>query len=241
MKTKLERRFTAQPLQADDDTKIRGYAAVFNSPSEDMGFIEYIDPHAFDNALNDDVRGLVNHDPNQLLGRTTSGTMRLTVDAKGLKYEIDPPDTQTARDLITLMKRGDINQSSFGFYCLDDKWELRDGKQTRTIMEAKLTDCSPVTYPAYAATTSEARCFPDGLPESVLEHRADGEAPGTDDAQADEAGNADDAAEGNCDCECAGCQNGDCADCSCDPCECDNCDCGELRSMQCKIKLAEAV
>src|ERR1039458_8688371 len=136
---KIERRYITQPVEVDDTDKpsIRGYAAVFNSPSADMGFIETIDPHAFDKTLNDDVRALWNHNADAVLGRTKSGTLRLSIDSKGLKYEIDPPDTQAARDLITSMKRGDIDSSSFGFVTNDDKWDYSTSPAKRTLLDVR--------------------------------------------------------------------------------------------------------
>ena len=118
MSRQVERRFFAHTefrvSGENEPRKINGYGAVFDSPSENLGWStelrEEIDPHAFDGVLasNPDVRGLFNHDSNFVLGRTTAGTMRLSVDARGLAYEIDPPDTQFARDLMVSMRRGDI-------------------------------------------------------------------------------------------------------------------------------------
>lgn len=77
------------------------------------GFREIIKPGAFDSVLTDDVRALFNHDPNFILGRSASGTLQLSLDDRGLKYDIDAPDTQTIRDLVLApMLRGDISQSS---------------------------------------------------------------------------------------------------------------------------------
>lgn len=174
MSTKRERRFLTRDINIDDTSgspKIRGYAAVFNSMSEDLGgFREVIAPGAFDSSLSSipDVRALFNHDPNLILGRTIPGTLRLSVDDTGLAYEIDPPDTQAARDLMTSMKRGDVNQSSFGFYCDEDDWTKdAEGCMLRTIRSASLFDVSPVTYPAYPEASSGVRnlrgvMFPDG-------------------------------------------------------------------------------
>lgn len=97
--------------------QITGYAAVFNTRSALLfgSFVEEIAPGAFDDVLGDDVRALFNHDPNFVLGRTRSNTLRLEVDSRGLAYTIDPPDTQTVRDLVlTPLKRGDVTGSSFG-------------------------------------------------------------------------------------------------------------------------------
>jgi HK97 family phage prohead protease len=139
--------------RADSDAPvIRGHAAVFNKLSENLGgFREQIAPGAFDDVLNDDVRALFNHDPNHVLGRTKAGTLSISVDDNGLAYEVDPPDTQTARDLIVSMQRGDVSQSSFAFTVEQDDWsEDEDGRIVRTIQKVKrLYDVSPVTYPAY--------------------------------------------------------------------------------------------
>ena len=153
--TKIERRvFTVGELRIKDDDMapmIAGHAAVFDSPSEDLGgFREVIAPGAFAETLkNADVRALFNHDPNAILGRSTAGTLRLGEDKAGLAIEIDPPDTQVARDLLTSMKRGDVTQMSFGFRTVEDKWEIKDGHDLRTLIEVELFDVSPVTFPAY--------------------------------------------------------------------------------------------
>jgi hypothetical protein len=146
--------------------KISGHAAVFDSLSENLGgFREKIDIGAFDDVLKDDARALFNHDRNFVLGRVGAGTLRLSVDDTGLKYEIDPPDTQAARDLMTSMERGDINQSSFGFIIDSDKWEEdEDGRTIRTITKVReLKDVSPVTYPAYTDTAVAVRSMNDWI------------------------------------------------------------------------------
>jgi len=138
---------------------IIGHAAVFNTLSEDLGgFREQIDPGAFNDTLDADVRALKNHDPNMILGRTKAGTLTLSVDELGLRYDIQLPKTTFAADLIESVRRGDISQSSFAFRALDDKWNKHDGQDVRTIVRAELIDVSPVTYPAYNTTdTSVAR------------------------------------------------------------------------------------
>lgn len=147
----------------DEPTHIIGYGSVFNTKSEVMwGFREIIMPGAFDDCLNDDVRGLFNHDPNFILGRSTAGTLSLSVDETGLRYDIIAPDTPTIRDLvIEPMKRGDITQSSFAFRIArngDDWYENDDGVIIREIHKiSRLYDVSPVTYPAYQEASSTAR------------------------------------------------------------------------------------
>ena len=164
----IERRtFTLDGIEVErrDDgspSKIAGHAAIFDVLSENLGgFREKIAPGAFDDVLDDDVRGLFNHDPNYPLGRTAAGTLKLAVDSKGLRYEIDPPDTQYARDLAVSMERGDISQSSFAFTVeKDDFDEDEDGRIIRTIIKVKrLYDVSPVTFPAYPDTTVAVRAF----------------------------------------------------------------------------------
>jgi HK97 family phage prohead protease len=162
---KIERRliptkFEIRSGESEEIRQITGYGAVYNDLSEDLGgFREKIEPGAFDGVVSDDVRALVNHDSNLILGRTGAGTLRLSVDDVGLRYEVDLPDTSYARDLAVSMQRGDITQSSFGFYIEDDDWAKRDdGTIVRTIKKVRqLLDVSPVTYPAYPTTSSEAR------------------------------------------------------------------------------------
>jgi len=141
---------------------ISGYAAVFNSMSEDLGgFREKIKPGAFKNALKkSDCRALFNHDSNFPLGRQSAGTLTLKEDDKGLYMEVDPPDTQYARDLMVSIERGDVVEQSFGFTIKTDEWqEDRDnGKTTRTLIEVdELFDVSPVVFPAYPDTTVAKR------------------------------------------------------------------------------------
>ena len=149
--------------QGDQPARIIGYGSVFNSRSEPLwGFREIIKPGAFDNVLGDDVRGLFNHDPNFILGRSASGTLTVAVDDKGLRYDIVAPDTQTIRDLVLApMLRGDINQSSFAFRVARDgeRWyEDEEGVVIREISQfSRLYDVSPVTYPAYQEADSGVR------------------------------------------------------------------------------------
>jgi len=158
-----ERRAITGELRADTATRrLVGYAALYNVETEIAGmFRERIAPGAFDTAVaTDDVRALWNHDANFVLGRTSSGTLRLTADARGLQYDVEPPDTQWARDLMVSVERGDVTQSSFGFLVPDggDEWTREAGQMPlRTIRKAQLFDVSPVTYPAYDQTTVSAR------------------------------------------------------------------------------------
>ena len=138
-----------------------GHAAVFNSLSEDLGgFRERIEPGAFDDVLDNDVRAYFNHDPNFLLGRVSAGTLRLGVDEKGLRYELDIPDTTAGRDLKENMRVGNITQSSFAFTLGrdGDSWERNEeGNDIRIIHKVnRLYDVSPVSLPAYPSADNLA-------------------------------------------------------------------------------------
>jgi hypothetical protein len=147
------RTFNVQDLelrQEGDDNVVVGYGSVFNTLSNELGgFREIIAEGAFDGRLEDDVRFLINHE-GLPLARTTNGTLRLSTDERGLKYEARVANTSVGRDLIELMRNGTINQSSFAFVVEDDSWEMRDGINVRTINKvSRLYDVSAVTYPAY--------------------------------------------------------------------------------------------
>lgn len=155
----IERRnFTVTELRAITDEQglrhIVGYAAVFDTLSEDLGwFREKIQKGAFSETIkNDDIRALKNHNDDYVLGRNRSKTLSLSEDDHGLKIDIIPPDTQWARDLMVSIERGDIDQMSFGFRTLTDDWNLQDGKDVRTLIKVRLFDVSPVTFPAYPDT-----------------------------------------------------------------------------------------
>lgn len=146
--------------EADKPAMIAGHAAKFDSMSEDLGgFRERIAPGAFAKTIQSgDVRALWNHDSNIVLGRNKSGTLRLSEDSAGLHYECDPPDTQLVRDMVLApIARGDVNQCSFGFRTIQDKWAKVDGEWIRTLLEVEIFDVSPVTYPAYASTDVAVR------------------------------------------------------------------------------------
>lgn len=136
-----------------------GYALKWDARSQNLGgFRERVTTGATSESLQrDDIRALFNHDPNLVLGRNRSGTLRLHEDSTGLHYEVDMPDTTYARDLATAMERGDVSQSSFGFRVSTDgdNWtEDDDGFPLRTLQRIALFDVSPVTYPAYTDSTS---------------------------------------------------------------------------------------
>lgn len=181
----MERRFIDQKhaavrLEQRVDGKppvIAGLAAVYydGTPATEYVLwddsygraVEHILPGAFDGAISrpDDVRGLFNHNPNCVLGRTAAGTMAIKTDAKGLNYEIQPGETTVARDVSEHLKRGDVTGSSFSFKVsgAGQKWTSTtdaDGK-THEVREITaidaLHDIGPVTFPAYDATTAGLR------------------------------------------------------------------------------------
>jgi HK97 family phage prohead protease len=134
---------------------ITGHAAVFNTETDIGGyFSEQVAPGAFTRAIKeDDVRCLLNHDANLILGRNKAGTLSLEEDEIGLRFACELPDTQWGRDTQTSIARGDISQCSFGFQVTAEAWQKRYGKpDLRTISECRLFDVSPVTYPAYDTT-----------------------------------------------------------------------------------------
>jgi len=145
--------------------QMTGHAAVFNRDSELIAgsFIERVAPGAFTESINagDDVRALINHNSDLILGRTVSKTLTLREDEQGLHVTILPPNTSYARDLLESTKRGDISQMSFGFQVPPggDRWEHGKNGQpdVRTLLKVKLFDVSPVTYPAYPDTDVAVR------------------------------------------------------------------------------------
>lgn len=163
MTKKIERRtFTIKNVEArqteDGTMRLSGYAAVFNNDSVPLPFVERIAPGAFRKTLAEtpDVRLLINHE-GLPLARTKNRTLRLTEDDTGLFMDADLPDTQAARDLYTLVERGDVDQMSFAFRVIRQKYN--EDRTERTLIELSLADgdVSVVTYPAYPTTSVEAR------------------------------------------------------------------------------------
>lgn len=146
---------------SDDGTKLVGYAAVFDSPSEPLPWIEYVKRGAFQKTLNDgaDVRLLIDHE-GVPLARTTSGTLSLREDDRGLFVEsdLDPMNPDAAR-LISALRRGDISQMSFAFRTIKDSWN--QDRSVRELREVQLFDVSVVTFPAYESTVAELRARND--------------------------------------------------------------------------------
>lgn len=154
-----QRAYDGELKAAVEGRTVEGYASVFNSMSEDLGgFREIILPGAFSDVLDNDVRALYNHDSNYLLARTTSGTLELKEDDKGLYYRFEMPNTSYGNDMLELFRRGDLSQSSFGFTVEKDSWRMQEGQHVRYIERVgSLFDVSPVVYPAYQSASSGLR------------------------------------------------------------------------------------
>lgn len=161
--TKVEmRQVQVQDLEVreiGDGATFTGYAAVFNSDSEPLPFVEQIRPGAFQRTLSsrNNIKMYVNHDDTLVLASTRAGTLRLSEDSRGLRAEADLPDTTYARDLTVLLRRGDVDSMSFGFSVPrgGDEWS-QDG-QRRYLNEVRLHEVSVVSNPAYEATSATIR------------------------------------------------------------------------------------
>lgn len=144
-------------FRADDETstqkQLRGLSIVFNKPSLDMGFIEYIRPRAADRLMAEkpDLRALWNHDSSLTIGRYSAGTLRYEKVTRGVSVEIDPPSW--ARGQVESVDRRDITGQSFGFWTLEDGWWLEDGYPHREILDMEVIEVSVVSFPAYPDTT----------------------------------------------------------------------------------------
>jgi HK97 family phage prohead protease len=157
--TTIERRVAVE-LRAGGDKRsprLVGHAAVYNSPSQDLGgFIEIVKPGAFTRTLTTDrdPLALVQHMPQLVLGRRSAGTLRLQEDQRGLAFEIDVPDTTTARDLLVSVERGDVRGASFAFSTPKggDKWEMRGDQVVRELVDVDLHEITITAQPAYLDT-----------------------------------------------------------------------------------------
>ncbi len=160
--------------RSGDKPKITGYAVRFNQLSDPIwGFFkEKISPGAFRNALKiSDPRALQNHDPNLILGRMSAGTLTVKEDEEGLRYEIFPPDTSYAADLMASIERGDVRESSFAMIVSKEEWDDSGELSIRTILEVEeLFDVSPVTYPAYPSSSVGLRSH-EAAEEVFKDHR----------------------------------------------------------------------
>lgn len=147
---------TAADLSANNK-KLIGQPIVYNSRSENLGgFVEMIAPNAFSEQLATapDIRALVEHDSKLILGRTKSGTLKINENHSGLQVEIEPPNTQSSRDLMVSVERGDISGMSFSFSVPEggDSWDFEQTPALRTVNKAILHEVTITSLPAYQAT-----------------------------------------------------------------------------------------
>lgn len=159
----IERR-AAQSLDKGDENKLVGYAAIFDAPSEGLpGFTEIVRPGAFSRSLQEgrDVIAVVHHDLRQVLGRLNARTLRLSEDEKGLRFEIDLPDTSAGRDVGVSVARGDMRGASFAFTVPDggDKWAVEGDIVTRELMDVDLHDITVTAVPVYQDTQVAKRAL----------------------------------------------------------------------------------
>lgn len=141
--------------------RIEGYAATFGTVADLGAFRERIAPGAFRSAIAGDVLALLDHDAGKVLGRTRSGTLRLTEDSRGLAFSLDVPETQAGRDVLALAERGDLGGMSFGFN-VPEGGESWDGR-TRTLRSIALKEISVVSaWPAYPDTEIALRALQRG-------------------------------------------------------------------------------
>ena len=178
----MERRFLTTELRmvdAGDVRQIEGYAALYSQPSVTLmdaagrRFVEMITPGAFDGVVGQDVRALLNHNPEKVLGRTTAGTLALQADERGLWFSATLPETSYARDLAESLRRGDIDQMSFAFEVAGDgqRWDWQTDPPTRWLLRFRsLLDVSPVTYAAYPQTDVALRAMMN-IPEVPVDAR----------------------------------------------------------------------
>lgn len=152
---------------------ITGYAAVFDEITDLFFGKERIARGAFARTLTErpDVRALWDHDTAHPIGRVSAKTLTLREDFKGLSVEISPPNTQSGRDVVELVRTGHVNGMSFGFLPVSTKWDMVEGEEVRTLLDVDLYEVSVVTFPAYEGTSAEARSLAAGLEERYLQPR----------------------------------------------------------------------
>lgn len=154
-------RFGVEMRSEIQGKKLHGHAAVFGQYADLGKHLEALDQRAFDAALKSpdtDVRALWNHSPDHLLGRQSSGTLKLGTDSEGLEFELDLPNTTAGNDVRELAERGDITGASFAFVPGEHTWGVVQGRRLQTHTSvARLVDISPVAFPAYGGAAVAMR------------------------------------------------------------------------------------
>ncbi|USK85721.1 HK97 family phage prohead protease [Peribacillus asahii] len=164
MNEKMERRafdLTGVEVRSDENKNIiTGYAAEFDKLSVPLwGFREKIRKGAFQKSLETNtVKALWNHDTNLVLGSSKNGTLKLWEDDRGLRFELEPPNTTWGKDAMESIRRGDVDGVSFGFEVEKEEWDTTDPNSTiRTLVEVQLHEISPTPFPAYPQTSVGVR------------------------------------------------------------------------------------
>jgi HK97 family phage prohead protease len=187
--------------EASGARTVSGYAVLWNTPSfpigADNGFIEKVAPYAFrDSLAANDIRLLREHKPELLLARTSSKTLAVTEDERGLKFSASLPDSPIGQDTAVSLERRDLKGMSFGFQAISANWG-NEGKQVvRTLNKCRLAEISIVGDPAYAQTSVDVRSIPSEFRAMMTRSNDDG-----------------------CNCDCDSCTDGDCSGCSMEDCE----------------------
>jgi uncharacterized protein len=197
------------PVAADGFSRtVTGTAIVFGVRSVNLGgFEERVNPDAVTKTLSGkpDIRLLNNHDSSQILARTTSGSLKLATDTKGVNFTaVIDIRSSYANDLAISLERGDIGNCSFGFRCNVDSWANENGVLVRTLESIDVSELSIVGNPAYLQSSSSIRSCPVELRSLLTRSTDDG-----------------------CDCDCLECLAGDCAECSNPDCDDPNCQNGD--------------
>jgi len=164
----IEKRSIISEMTAEEEKRtIAGYAVKWNELSEQLGFFrEKFSKGAFkDSLLDKQQMALWNHNTDVVLGSTRNQTLRLSEDEVGLRFEIDLANTTQANDIYELVKRGDINGVSFGFYAELEDWEDRSDTAVRTINRADLIEISPTPFPAYSQSEVNVRSLEERYQE----------------------------------------------------------------------------
>jgi HK97 family phage prohead protease len=153
---------------------IRGYAVVFGRRSENLGgFVEEISPAAVDRTLNEKIalRALVDHDTGEIIGRLSAGTLRVAKDERGLRVEIDPPNSPRGQNVVEAIRRRDMTGMSFGFQTLADAWITTLDPPIRTVTDMRIREVSLVSFPAYAQTEAALRSLALARPRQTVTER----------------------------------------------------------------------
>lgn len=155
------------------DREIVGTGVKFGVLSEDLGgFREVFEPNSFADSLrDDDPRVVWQHDGKFVFGRVRSGTAKIWEDDVGLQYSAKPPDATWSDDAIVSIKRGDVDQNSFAFVALDERWEVQDGENVRIVSKAHLREVGPQTFPANLDTSVAVRSLASAQQSGTISTR----------------------------------------------------------------------